>query len=304
MKALFCLIIVCFASGIFAQDINQLQRELIPLGNKMLKSKTLVEREEAAVLFKSKFKKAIQLNESYKFNFDSLENVSKVFSDDGKVKVYTWLMPVGDGTFRYYGFVQTNLDKNNYIQLFELTDPSNDKLNADKSRLDIKKWSYAQYNYRNWIGCVYYKIITTKYKKKTFYTLLGWEGYNNLSTRKVIEPLLVSSKGDLRFGDSRFKDENRGFRRVIFEYAEQASMSLKYYPENQEIIYDHLSPPEPQLKGQFQFYGPDFTYDEYYFEKGKWIWKKEVTPRNEKDEEKIPQKIEKINDDKMYKPKK
>lgn len=304
MKQLCSCLLVLINMIAVAQNFSIIQQELIPLGNEMLKGKTLVDREEAANKFKSKFKKALELNNSFKFNFDSLENVSKAFSEDGKLKVYTWLMPLGDGTFRYYGFVQTNLDKNNYIQLFELTDPSNDQIKPDRGRLDQKKWNTIQYNYHNWIGCLYYKCITTKYKKKTHYTLLGWEGYNNLSTRKIIEPIIVNAKGDLKFGDTRFKDENRGHRRVIFEYAEQASMSLKYYPENQEIIFDHLSPPEPQLKGQFQFYGPDFSYDAYFFDKGKWIYKKEVTPRNEKDQEKTVPKIEKINDDKMYKPKK
>lgn len=304
MKQLSACLLILVNLIAAAQNLSVIQQELIPLGNDMLKGKTLADREEAATQFKSKFKKALEQNNSYIFNFDSLENVSKAFSEDGKLKVYTWLMPLGDGTFRYFGYVQTNMDKNNFIQVFELSDPAYDEIKPDRSRLEQKRWSMQQYNYRNWVGCLYYKCITTKYKKKTYYTLLGWEGYNNLATRKIIEPLLASSKGDLKFGDSRFKDENRGQRRVIFEYAEQASMSLKYYPESQEIIFDHLSPPEPQLKGQYQFYGPDFTYDTYYFEKGKWIYKKEVTPRNLKDQEKTTPKMEKISDDKMYKPKK
>jgi len=34
------------------------------------------------------------------------------------------------------------------------------------------------------------------------------------------------------------------------------------------IVFDHLSPSKPSLVGVYEFYGPDFSYDGYKFEKG------------------------------------
>jgi hypothetical protein len=47
-------------------------------------------------------------------------------------------------------------------------------------------------------------------------------------------------------------------------------MSLRYDPQKKMIVFDHLSPTKPSLEGQYEFYGPDFTYDGLKFEKGVW----------------------------------
>ena len=51
------------------------------------------------------------------------------------------------------------------------------------------------------------------------------------------------------------------------------------------IVFDHLSPRSDSQKGQFQYYGPDMSFDAFVFEKGKWTYKKDVDARNDTENE-------------------
>ena len=42
-------------------------------------------------------------------------------------------------------------------------------------------------NYKNWYGCLYYDIIPIKVGKEKYYTLLGWDGNNKNTTKKIID---------------------------------------------------------------------------------------------------------------------
>ena len=69
-------------------------------------------------------------------------------------------------------------------------------------------------------------------------------------------------------------------KRVIFEYTRQASMLMKYVPDQNLIVFDHLSPPDPKMKNQHDSYGPDLTYDGYRLKNGKWIYAENLDMRN------------------------
>jgi len=83
-------------------------------------------------------------------------------------------------------------------------------------------------------------------------------------------------------------DETQEFEKKVInyftsEYQAGRTVLLRYDPENDMIVFDHLSPPNPELEGQFQFYGPDFTFDGLRFKDGKWEYVKNVDVRNPKD---------------------
>jgi hypothetical protein len=58
--------------------------------------------------------------------------------------------------------------------------------------------------------------------------------------------------------------------RIIFEFNERVQVTLEYNEVMKMIVFDHLSPSRPSLEGQYQFYGPDFSYDGLLFEDGIW----------------------------------
>jgi hypothetical protein len=122
-----------------------------------------------------------------------------------------------------------------------------------------------------------------KYKKKKYYVLLGWDGNNRISNKRLIDVLYFTEKGFPKFGDAIFSSESgKVKKRIIFEYQAGLVMSLRYEDEKNAIVFDHLSPSNPSLEGQFSFYGPDFSYDMMQFKDGKWIYIKDVLPRNDK----------------------
>jgi len=49
----------------------------------------------------------------------------------------------------------------------------------------------------------------------------------------------------------------------MFQYAGEVSMSLKYNSSRKQIVFSHLAPntPDPTLENQFQYYGPDGSFD-------------------------------------------
>ena len=59
-------------------------------------------------------------------------------------------------------------------------------------------------------------------------------------------------------------------------------MSLKFEPEYNRIIYDHLSPETPSMTGFYSYYVPDFSYDAFVFYKSKWILQEAVVGVNKK----------------------
>lgn len=198
----------------------------------------------------------------WRINYSSLSDViSYLETDDKIVRIFTWGIKLSDD-YIYYGFIYRYDKKSNSAFFYRLYDKSDKLINSQKKFLDA--W--------NWYGCVYYKVITKKYKGKTIYTVLGTDPNGNLLNRKIIDVITFYNNGSPRFGYN-FKDEiGQPVKRFIFEYNNQAAMLLKWDDILNMIIFDHLSPSEPKYKGMHQFYGPDFSYDGLKFEKGKWLY--------------------------------
>ena len=134
-----------------------------------------------------------------------------------------------------------------------------------------------------WYGCLYYAVIVKTKRKKTYYTLLGWDGNNNIIARKIIDVLIFKPNNEPVLGASVFKMNRGTQKRVVFKFSATGSMVLVYDPEYKRIIFDHLSPAKPELEGQYQYYGSDFTYDGFKFRKGKWEFEEMLDPRNKND---------------------
>ncbi len=57
-------------------------------------------------------------------------------------------------------------------------------------------------------------------------------------------------------------------------------MKLSYRKSDNCIIFDHLSPSEPRYVNQFEYYGPDFSYDALVLKNGLWTLLEEVSLEN------------------------
>ncbi|HAF29105.1 MAG TPA: hypothetical protein DCG75_08665 [Bacteroidales bacterium] len=205
------------------------------------------------------FREMLKDENSFNYPFDSLRNVGIIFSEDEKVRIITWNLPFNDRTHKYFGFILYKSSKRSY-SVFELNDNSETIIKPEQAILTNK----------NWYGSLYYKIITNKYKGVEYYTLLGADLNDLFTKKKIIDILYFDDSESPVFGDKVFKNKTIPVSRVIFEYSAQSNMTLTYNEKKQMIIYDHLSPSRPSLKGQYEYYGPDFSYDGLKFERGIW----------------------------------
>lgn len=223
---------------------------------------------------------------SFSYPFDELsKDIGILYSPDNQLRIIHWNITRSDGTYLYSGFIQsyhTEVKKTSFfhktktttLQLYQLYDKSGEIKNPDNAITDNKKW----------FGALYSRIIVKKYKGRTYYTLLGWDGNDKFSQKKIIDVLTFDSKGIPHFGADIFNFERKYPKRVIFEYSATCTMSLRYSSKKDSIVFGHLAPIEPQLEGQYQYYCNDMSSDGFGFKKGKWNYGADINALNDKDD--------------------
>lgn len=247
---------------------------IIGQSNLAVKGETEEERNTASTKLCELLLYLLKQPESYTYPFESVKAMAILSPSDHSFRLFNWNEPKDDGTCKYYCFVQTFNKKTKQTNVFQLHDDARN----NKETTFLKK---EKIKYPHWYGALYYQIIYNKNKGKKYYTLLGWEANNRETTIKLIDIIQFNKKGEPEFGMPIFPQK---MLRIIFEYSNQASMSLKYDEKKKQIIYDHLAPSSPEYEGKFMFYGPDMSYDALVFKKGKWVLIEKVEPENKKKE--------------------
>ncbi len=242
------------------------QDSLVRLDKQIVNNENDVERKNANYEFIKLLVTALKVPHSYEFKFDSLKSISIINSPDRKFKIFTWPVMNNDGSYRFYGAVQMNAEGPLVLHPLE-----------DYSPL-IKNPEDSVNNARKWYGAEYYKIIPV-YGTHPYYVLLGWKGNTIKTTKKVIE-VLSFENGKPVWGKPIFEGNSKLRDRVVFEYSRQASMLLHYVPEQNLIVFDHITAPDKKMTGQPETYGPDLTYDGYRLKDGKWHFVSNLDMRN------------------------
>jgi hypothetical protein len=234
------------------------------------------QRADTNTLFLTMFQKALLLPNSFDYPFDSMYTIGKVESPDKEFRIFSWNVPKSDGTQEYFGYIQSFNHKTKSYVVFPLIDKSSEITNLQS----------ASYTPDHWLGMLYYKVIGEKVGDKMTYLLLAWQGYNKLITRKIIDVVSFNNSGMPTFGKAVFTKLPPEFKgtpkRIIFQYAQTAVMALKYDPKTKTILFDHLGPTQPELEGQYQYYGPSFQIDGLMLNNGVWEYKINVDARNDK----------------------
>jgi len=211
---------------------------------------------------------------SSEITLTTVKSISALESSDKRFRIITWNLPAADGTYRFFGRVQVYGNKKTPAKIILLTDNSDQLLKPASRTLKPEEW----------YGAIYYQIVRKSWKKEVTYTLLGWDGNTAFSNKKLIDILYFDKQDNIHFGLPVFGDGKRYRHRVFFEFAERVSMSLRYQEKVSMIVFDHLSPTSPSMQGQYEFYSPDFTYDAFRFEKGKWQFVSDYEAKNEGEE--------------------
>ncbi|MBC7864533.1 MAG: hypothetical protein IAF38_16280, partial [Bacteroidia bacterium] len=145
-------------------------------------------------------------------------------------------------------------------------------------------------DHTKWYGMLYYKLIDCE----NYYTLIGWDGNDKLTEKKIVDVLSFKPDGSPLFGKNVFTSIPKKYpKRLIIEFSGEGTISMKYHKDKDMIIYNHVAPPDPYLEGMYQYYVPDGSYDGLEYKRGNWTYMPAVDINN------LPSK-----NDKVRKPKK
>lgn len=205
---------------------------------------------------------------SFEYDFSKLVYITVLDADDNKLRIFNWNIALSDGTHKYYGYLQYKKSRRDDLIVFKLNDLS-DHIHDENRNFT---------SHKEWFGALYYEIVTKKWNRVTYYTLIGWDGGDLLINRKVVEVLHFSRRGLPRFGNNMFVVNRTRKDRLIYEFSSRVAMLLRYNAKQDIIVIDHLSPPDTRYEGLRQYYGPDLSYDALRFVGGRWVLESDIDP--------------------------
>ncbi|MFN5232296.1 MAG: hypothetical protein ACK5CN_06490 [Bacteroidota bacterium] len=248
----------------YAQNLVQKEDSLKYHGNIIVNGEFAEQRFRADSHFTRILVRALQIPYSFYHSFDSLITISRLYSPDSSFRIFTWQLSKDENTFRRHGAIQMNT-KDGSLKLYPLIDRSSLIINQADT-ITNNEW---------WIGAIYYKILLHKIVDRNYYTLLGYDENNRLSTRKIIEILSFDAMNRPVFGSNIFdfskdKAQKTPQSRYWIEYKKDAQASIKFDQELDLLIYDHLITETNEINRK-ETYVPDGDYEAFKWTNGKWL---------------------------------
>ncbi len=233
-----------------------------------LYSDTLSDVEGILAKIDENFSEALLTEGSMDFPWEGLDHIGVITSDDGKLRILNWHVQDDPDHYRYFGYMLVRTKKGK-TRLYKLHD--NGKNQRNLVELDQST--------EEWYGKLYYQIVTKKYKRKTLYTLLGMDFNNSLSILKFVE-VISMQRNQPRFEKKLVVKGTERMDRLVLEYSSRVSISVRFDEGTGMITFDHLVPFHPIYKGNFEFYGPDGSFDGLEFLSGSWYYREDIDARN------------------------
>ena len=215
------MVSVAMCLSLSAQDkalMANYQSELRQLFEEVYTAPTDNQRYLASESAVKLFTEALSVENSIRWQWDFGSKVSVLTAPDKKFRIITWPVVNDVGEYECFGLVQALNERTKEYDVYELHDRSELIVNRQEEVLGPDRW----------LGAVYQELITTTYENRTYYTLLGWNGVDYLTQRKIIEPICFKSGGSQpQFGQNLFRKEPN-LRRVVLEYTKTAMVTLRY----------------------------------------------------------------------------
>jgi hypothetical protein len=206
----------------------------------------------------------------FSYRFPNLRYLGQITSPDSLLKIITWNLVLENEPGKYFCYFIHKQTTGNGNKIYRLSATYNE----NQVKID------TTYGRESWYGALYYDLKPFITDSTRCWVLLGIDYGNSEITRKIIEVLNFSPQDSIFFGRKWFTEGDEKSYRVVFEYASNAMMSLRYRNDN-SIVFDHLAPFSPAMKDKRQYYGPDYSFDAYNFENGIWKLQLNVDVRNQ-----------------------
>lgn len=257
------------------EDFIFFESRLQTLANKILTANSDSLKDEANKLLIEDVEEVLLLRGSFHYPFENVDKLSILSSPDKKFKLFNWVVPKENNKFEYYAYLQFYNKRKKELHYFKLTDIS--------SFVDDEQ--YKVFTDGDWYGALYSEIVHTKFEKKDYYTILGWDGNNSSSTKRIVDILHFDENEEPIIGAPIFKMNDGTRYRMVLEYSKKTSATLSYNEEEDYIIFDHLEPLEGAQKGMYEFYVPSLSYDGLTFKNGKWRLVEDIPAFNHKSQD-------------------
>lgn len=242
-------------------------------GSLILAHPQFAKRDSANTVFTEVLKAFLGSKAGFVHPLDTVKNAIRLSDTKQKVVIVTWQMPNQQFEYKRFGMVAAKSRKGE-IEVTLLQDAQKDLGEAA---------TFKMLRADKWFGALYYKLLPIEKDDETMYTLLGYIPGKEIN-QKVVEILSIDFRGRPRFGNQVFlieKFEDAVYKkppmRLILKYTPNHSASLRWLEKEQMIVMDHLSPPDAAQIGQYQYYGPDFSYDALVWKNNWWELKEQVT---------------------------
>ncbi len=259
---------------------KEAEAELKVIQKKVFFSKKESERIEGNKEFLTVWSRIINDPKILEYPFDSLKEISVLSPKNKKFKLITWNLFKDDGSHAFFGFLLVNNDKRIKTGFLKHeTIHEYDALTLLDRSATVKTPETYVGTTDKWFGMLYTQLIECE----GYYTLIGWDGNSRMTQRKFVDVLYFRPDGLPVFGKDIFKLSRKNPKRLMFEYSSDVSMSVKYVEKRKQIVYSHLAAKEEGtlLDGQFQYYGPDGSFDALELKKDKWVTVEDVDARND-----------------------
>jgi hypothetical protein len=223
------------------------------------------DRLQADSIFTRTLVRTLRGKNSFRYAFDSLGTVSVLYAPDSSFKIFSWQLMKDRSYYRYKAAIQYNTPDGS-LRLTPLFDASPfTEQPCDSVRTP-----------NQWIGALYYNILQHTYQGRSYYTLLGYDENDELTTRKWIDVLTFNELGQPLFGGLFFEylpDDKKPplpAYRFLFEYKKNAGARMNYDPDLQLIIFAALV----SEKGNPAVHAtlvPEGGYEGFKWVNGKWV---------------------------------
>lgn len=207
--------------------------------------------------------RSLQVKHSFLFPFDSVIGVSKLYSPDSLFRIITWNITFNDYYSRQRGAIQFRTQDGS-LKLVPLRDASEF---TDRPQDSVR-------NRSNWVGAMYYNMIKTEHKGKSYYTLFGFDNNSAQSSMKWVEVMYFNEKKEPVFGGPFFTYEEDSVPtppkyRLFVEFKKNTRVLVNYIEDLDLILVDHLisESDQPELPWTFV---PDGDQEGYRWENGRW----------------------------------
>ena len=268
--SIFISLLIPFS--LWAQEPNYLEfvkaETKLELLFNQLYSDSLSDMEPLLDTIRSEMTGALSLDGSMDFPWNRLDKIGIITSEDKRLRIFSWHVMDDYDHYRYYGFIQVGIKKGK-TRIYELKD--NGKPQRGVMKLEQTK--------EDWYGKLYYQVLTNSYKRKTYYTVLGMDFNNSLSTIKSVEVMAIQ-RNNPHFVRSLFFNGRDKVDRLVLEYSSQVAISVRYDQGTDMITFDHLVATHPIYEKNLEFYGPDGSFDGLEFQGGQWHYREDIDARN------------------------